>query len=811
MYVSELYDSSYDAVHIYGEAELIITQFFLVDFCFNWFVCHNTIKFFLDPLTIIDMLTIIPVYINVADTSSGNQRTNFSIFRFIRILRLIRILKAFRLLSGLSGVKRQVITIILSLSSLIFLATGIVQIMENDIIQQLYLKCQFVNSETSWLPSCLETNTTFYDESCDCAASSCEASYARNDLYGEPSLIKCNLRSFFVCFYYIIVTISTVGYGDYSPTHDYSRIATIVFITTSMILIPIQINQLNELLAMKAAFREPYVPTTDSSHIILCGYVNNRVKLERFAREFFHPDRTLAQDVKAVILMPSDPNDDVKDMLLTPDLESKLFILIGSPLNANDLVRARADTASAIFFLCNSEIDEITAKLEDELTVLCTLSVSNFNPKLECLVQMINAGDRDVLKDSNLDVLICLDELKSIIQARNSICHGFSTLVELLFMSFGTVETQQGRWFLEYIDGAGVELYYVPINLEFLSALQYEWTLIVEGIYLEYESVLIGVCNVKDHKVILNPTKSDFEKFPSVADFYRYYNVGVIVADEQSMASAVGAETSDFNVIDRILKRIVSAEKVFTCRIKELKDNKKNNLTNRKSTIRKPTFEMTGRKTANEEFVQNIEKVNIDDIIQSASSCILNIKKIRSVSLLEDDSDESEDSYIKTVTEQFEEEYTGVPSRTSTPKRRKRSKGSDSDSESSSQNEKDKEKSDDDSSDAFDALLNRVRAMSDGSSTEPDGNSDIGFENLLKVTNELEHADSLKNHVIVTGSVANLNVFLLELRKPVVIEMAFDPVLIVSPTVPPDWENLASKFYHVRYIFNYTLTIYYYT
>jgi hypothetical protein len=49
-------------------------------------------------------------------------------------------------------------------------------------------------------------------------------------------------------------------------------------------------------------------------------------------------------------------------MLLTPDIDNKVFVIMGSPLNANDLVRARADIAVAMFFLCNAEVDEDIAK-----------------------------------------------------------------------------------------------------------------------------------------------------------------------------------------------------------------------------------------------------------------------------------------------------------------------------------------------------------------------------------------------------------------------------------------------------------------
>ena len=108
MYVAELGGTTYDDMKIFGLIELILTQFFLIDFIFNWFVTHSTVSYFMEPMVIVDVLTIVPVYISLLEIGSG--QANLSIFRFVRILRLIRILRAFRMLRGLSGVKRQLIT-----------------------------------------------------------------------------------------------------------------------------------------------------------------------------------------------------------------------------------------------------------------------------------------------------------------------------------------------------------------------------------------------------------------------------------------------------------------------------------------------------------------------------------------------------------------------------------------------------------------------------------------------------------------------------------------------------------------------------
>ena len=790
LYVAELYSPNYDAIQWYGLLEMIFTQFFLVDFLFNWYISPGFFSYFLDPLVLVDVLTIAPIYINMI--IDGGQKANLSIFRFVRILRLIRILRAFRLLSGMSGVKRQLITLVLTLLSLIFLASGIVQLMENDVVQQLYLDCNFISEATLYEPSCSISRYMYNDTSCDCRENNCIKTWGRYDSEAEPSVVTCNLRSFLECFYYIIVTISTVGYGDFTPTHDYSKGVTLVFIITSMALIPLQVNQLSELLRLKSAFREPYVPTHDSSHIIVCGHVNSRSKLERFSKEFFHPDRTLSQDIRAVVLMTTEPSEDVRDMLLTPEIDQKITILIGSPLNATDLVAARADIAIAMFFLCDSEVNEETSRLDDALTVLCTLSVSNFNPQLECLVQMMKPGDRDVLKDSNVDTLICLDELKTILMARNSICHGLSTFVELLFLSFGTVDHRPEIWFSEYVEGAGVELYYVPMNYEYIDSLDYEWTLLVEGIFIEYEVILLGVCNVQDHKVCINPTQVDFDQFSSPAEFYSYYNVGVMVADEQSMASAVGAETSDYFVVDRILKKIIQAEKMFACRIKETagKPTKK----------KKPKSHNHGsyRGAAHERVISELERLGIDDIIDAAKNYVFD-KKLRTKSF------NSPGPGVKQVdpeqvrhNETVDLQFTGVPNKKQeSPGKFSRSLSSRAFSRNSDDSESDrdsKEKTHEDDEDTMiEMLLHRVRSQSEHHDGDEEGI--LGLE-----PGEVQDGGNLHQHVIVTGSINDLTLFCTELRKAVVMEMCNHAILVVSLKKPPGWDSLVSKFSDVYWL-----------
>ena len=85
-----------------------------------------------------------------------------------------------------------------------------------------------------------------------------------------------------------MVTINTVGYGDIAPTYVGSRLAICCLLVVTVVLLPMELNKLNSLLALKSPFRQVFIPTHNQSHVLVAGCVNYREKLEAFFREFFH-------------------------------------------------------------------------------------------------------------------------------------------------------------------------------------------------------------------------------------------------------------------------------------------------------------------------------------------------------------------------------------------------------------------------------------------------------------------------------------------------------------------------------------------
>ena len=268
-------------------------------------------------------------------------------------------------------------------------------------------------------------------------------------------------------------------------------------------------------------------------------------------------------------------------MLSSVELGSLVTYLAGSALSSEDLKRADAQSALAVFFLSNAIVNEEGAVLDDAANVLRVLSVTNFNSQLKTYAQIITRKDRNVLKNSQVDVVICLDEYRTSIQARNAVCPGISTLIENLFHTFGefdgggssqaasgpsgNVPTAMG-WLDEYIAGAEMEVYYVPLSLKYVQKMGCSWSLMAEGVYLEFGAMLIGVCSSRENNLLLCPSRVEINQYPNVTEFFDTYNTAIVICESYEEGMKLSRGLEDDLVINRIMSKLTFAEDSFKVR-----------------------------------------------------------------------------------------------------------------------------------------------------------------------------------------------------------------------------------------------------
>lgn len=207
--------------------------------------------------------------------------------------------------------------------------------------------------------------------------------------------------NFFNSAYFVIVTLSTVGYGDFSPATVQGRLYTLVMIIVGIVIFTSVIGELVEQ-SSKGRGSGWFVKQHDSRHVIVTG-TPKLSDLVLFVSEFYSDSRQSNADAKVVVLVeePSWTDSEwFQHIARNQFLQSRLFFLVGSVRNPGDLQRAKITTADAVFFLTSPSTGEQPAQ-QDSRTVMNILAVRNMRTDIPIYAQTL-------LEDSKLQTTVAL-------------------------------------------------------------------------------------------------------------------------------------------------------------------------------------------------------------------------------------------------------------------------------------------------------------------------------------------------------------------------------------------------------------------
>ena len=157
---------------------------FTIEYILRLWSAENSLKFFFSFFGLIDLISILPLLVGWIDIRF------LRVFRWFRILRIVRFWKIEKRLLGTQVEDSIVfIRIFLTLFTIIFVYAGLIYQVEHQI-----------NSG--------------------------------------------RLHNFFDAFYFVVVTMTTVGYGDVTPLSQAGRVMTLLMIFTGVLFIPWQLSEL---------------------------------------------------------------------------------------------------------------------------------------------------------------------------------------------------------------------------------------------------------------------------------------------------------------------------------------------------------------------------------------------------------------------------------------------------------------------------------------------------------------------------------------------------------------------------------------
>ena len=399
-YLDEVRD--HELLAVFSVVELFLAGLFAFDWCLWLFLADHRLEQFLSFFAMVDFATVVPIWLTyfvytktVEFTEIKSFSDGFSYFlRGMYTLRILRALRVHRKLIFIEDeVRRFLSQMALSILTMILFDSAIMQYLE---------------------------------------------------LHEQD-------HEFHTWMYFLVVSISTVGYGDISPISTLGRFCAMFFICFAIIFVPQQSNILIEKMNRSSVYaRSYYKARGNTKHVLICGDLHS-TSLSEFFAELFHEDHENL-NLHAVIMVPEDPSEDSYNILRDPIYSINVHYLDGSPLNDKDLVRAKAEQAIAIFLMGNKF--SVNADEEDAKTILQHFSIrryirttSDIADPLFCL-QLIRPENRRHLAiedpDADKELVVCLNEMKMGIIAKTCMYPGTSTLIFNLLISFADDEDGDG-------------------------------------------------------------------------------------------------------------------------------------------------------------------------------------------------------------------------------------------------------------------------------------------------------------------------------------------------------------------------------
>ncbi|XP_045494340.1 calcium-activated potassium channel slowpoke isoform X2 [Colias croceus] len=399
--------------NITQQIDLAFNIFFMVYFFIRFIAASDKLWFMLEMYSFVDYFTIPPSFVSIY-----LDRTWIGL-RFLRALRLMTvpdILQYLNILKTSSSIRlAQLVSIFISVW---LTAAGIIHLLENS---------------------------------------------------GDPlEFDNAQSLSYWTCVYFLIVTMSTVGYGDVFCHTVLGRTFLVFFLLVGLAIFASCIPEIIDLIGTRPKYGGTLKNERGRRHIVVCGHITYE-SVSHFLKDFLHEDREDV-DVEVVFLHRKPPDLELEGLFKRHFTTVEFFQ--GTIMNPIDLQRVKVHEADACLVLANKYCQDPDA--EDAANIMRVISIKNYSDDIRVIIQLMQYHNKAYLLNipswdwKQGDDVICLAELKLGFIAQSCLAPGFSTMMANLFAmrSFKTSPDTQA-WQNDYLQGTGCEMYTESLSTSF--------------------------------------------------------------------------------------------------------------------------------------------------------------------------------------------------------------------------------------------------------------------------------------------------------------------------------------------------------
>lgn len=235
---------------------------------------------------------------------------------------------------------------------------------------------------------------------------------------------NAQFKSFWDSVWWVLVTISTVGYGDKVPTTPVGRITAVTIMLFGIALLSVITATISSIFVTRKIREEKGLQEIKfKDHILICGW-NEQASA---TLDYLEADKSFG---KALVLINQLPEEEAADVLSHYESLSLKFVR-GDFTRENILNRANAKFASAAILLPDSSL--AVGKSGDERTLLATLSLKTLNPKIKVYAHLLDKENLSHLRKAHADEVIVSDAHTGYFLAGHVLAPGIPQFFDQLF------------------------------------------------------------------------------------------------------------------------------------------------------------------------------------------------------------------------------------------------------------------------------------------------------------------------------------------------------------------------------------------
>ncbi len=225
-------------------------------------------------------------------------------------------------------------------------------------------------------------------------------------------------------FWWAIVTMTTVGYGDFAPKTPEGRMFAVLVMFAGISLTAMFTAIISSIFVAKRIREEKGLEKVNiKNHIILCGWNRNADKI-------IHSIQYLAEAPRKNIVLINDLDEEEIERLKTRYRKIRLHFVVGDFTSEQVLEKANLEVAETVIIIPSDINDSI--QNPDDKTIRAALTIKGLEPNIRLIAYLHDRENLTHIKRANADEVVISDDFGAYMLASHVMDPGIPQTVNRL-------------------------------------------------------------------------------------------------------------------------------------------------------------------------------------------------------------------------------------------------------------------------------------------------------------------------------------------------------------------------------------------